>query len=89
MAVDQASTRDGKGEPAITGFVRAVTQPGGMNIDWRRVAATGSIIGGIAVIYGLKTRRWRYIHTSCTVLVIAAEAAAHLKDRYFGAARGT
>jgi hypothetical protein len=37
MAVDQASTKDGEEEPAITGFVRAVTQPGGMNIDWRRV----------------------------------------------------
>jgi hypothetical protein len=89
MAVDQASTKDGEGESAITGFVRAVTQPGGMNIDWRRVGATGSVIGGIAVIYGLRTRRWRYIHTFCTVLVIAAEAAARLKEKHAGAARGT
>jgi hypothetical protein len=43
MAVDQASAKDGEGEPAITGFVRAVTQPGGMNIDWKRVGAAGSI----------------------------------------------
>jgi hypothetical protein len=87
MAVDQASAKDGEGEPAITGFVRAVTQPGGMNIDWRKVGAAASIIGGIAVIHGLNTRRWRHFHTFGVVLVIAAAAASRLKDKHAGAAQ--
>jgi hypothetical protein len=58
-----------------------------MNIDWKRAGAAGSIIGGIAVIHGLRTRRWRYIHNFGVVLVIAAAAAARLKGKYAGAAR--
>jgi hypothetical protein len=39
-----------------------------MNIDWKRVGAAGSVIGGIAIMHGLKSRRWRYIHTAGVTL---------------------
>jgi len=46
-----------------------------MNIDWRRVGAAGSVIGGIATMHGLKTRKWCSIHTFGVVLGIAATVA--------------
>ncbi len=87
MAADLDPAKDGKAKPAITGLVRSVTQPGGMNIDWKKVRAAGAIIGGIAVIHGLKTRKWRYIHTFGVVLGTVAAAAARLKDKYAAAAQ--
>ena len=41
MAVDQAAGQDGKAKAALTKVVRAVTQPGGKDIDWQRVRAVG------------------------------------------------
>ncbi len=87
MAADLDPAKDGKAKPAITGLVRSVTQPGGINIDWKNVRAAGAVISGIAVIHGLKTRKWRYIHTFGLVLGIFAAAAAGLKDKYAGAAQ--
>ncbi len=87
MAADLDSAKDGKAKSAITGLVRSVTQPGGKNIDWRKVRAAGAIIGGIAVIHGLKARKWRYIHIFGVVLGIVAAAAARLKDKSAGAAQ--
>ena len=34
-----------------------------MSTDWKKVGAVGSVIGGIAVLHGLKSRKWRFIHT--------------------------
>jgi hypothetical protein len=51
----------------------------GMNIDWRRVGAAGSVIGGIAIMHGLKSRRWRYLHTFGVVLGIVSTVAPILK----------
>ena len=51
----------------------------GMNIDWRRVGAAGSVIGGIAIMHGLKSRRWRYLHTFGVALGIVATAAPIFK----------
>ena len=85
MAVDEASTKDDTAEPVISRVVRAVTQPGGMNVDWKKVRAGGAVIAGISVIHGLRHRSWRYVHSAGVVLGIAAAAAVRLKDKYAGA----
>ena len=54
-------------------------QQRGVNIDWKRVGAAGSVIGGIAIMHGLKSRRWRYIHTMGVALGIVSTAAPLLK----------
>ena len=82
MAADQVPTQAGDAEPGFARIVRAVTQPGGMDVDWEKVRAAGVIIGSAAAIYGLKNRSWRHVNTAATVLVIGAEVAARLKDRY-------
>jgi hypothetical protein len=87
MAVDEASAKDETAEPRITRVVRAVTQPGGMDIDWTKVRAAGGVIAGLSVIHGLRHDRWRYIHTFGVVLEIGAAAAARLKDKYVVTAR--
>jgi hypothetical protein len=33
--------------PAITKTVRAVTRPGGKDVDWEKVRAVGAIIGAV------------------------------------------
>jgi len=43
-----------------------------LNVDWKRVGAAGSVIGGIAVLHGLKTRKWRSIHSLGVALGIVA-----------------
>lgn len=86
MASDQALAKDKTAGPAIGRVVRAVTQPGGRNIDWKRVRAAGVVISGISVIHGLRRRRWRYVHSFGILLGVAAAAAAHLKDKYAGTA---
>ena len=56
-----------------------------MNINWKRVGAAGSIIGGIAVMHGLRTRKWRYIHTigvALGVIATVAPLAKRAKDIY-------
>ena len=73
---------DETAEPAIARAVRAVTQPGGRNIDWKRVRAAGAVVAGISVLLGVRHRRWRYLHSIGVVLGIAAAAAARLKDKY-------
>lgn len=82
MAVDGAPAKDGTAEPVVARVARAVTQPAGMNIDWRKVRAAGAVIAGMSVILGVRHRRWRYAHTAGVVLGIAAAAAARLKDKY-------
>ncbi len=82
MAVDEAPTKDETAEPVIARVVRAVTQPGGMNVDWKKIRASGAIIAGISVVHGIRHRRWRYIHSFGVVLGIAAAAAARLKNKY-------
>ena len=82
MAGDQASAADETAEPVIARVVRAVTQPGGRDIDWKRVRAAGVAIAAISVILGVRHRRWRYTHSFGVVLGIAAAAAARLKDKY-------
>jgi hypothetical protein len=86
MAADQVPAQTGQAEPTITRIVRAVTQPGGKDVDWEKVRAAGVIVGSLAAIYGLKNRSWRHVNTAATVLVIAAGVAARLKDRYVKAA---
>jgi len=86
MAVDQAAGQDGKAKAALTKVVRAVIQPGGKDIDWQRVRAVGVVIGALAVLHGLKTRTWRYIHTFGAVLVIVSAGAGRLKAKFGGAA---
>jgi hypothetical protein len=86
MAADQVPTKAGDAEPGFTRIVRAVTQPGGMDVDWEKVREVGVIIGAVAAIYGLKNRSWRRINTAATVLVIGCEITARLKDRYVKAA---
>jgi hypothetical protein len=78
MAADQVPRQAGEGEAAITRFVRAVTQPGGRDVDWERVGAVGAIISALIVLHGHQTRSWRYLHTAATVLVIGAAAAGRL-----------
>jgi hypothetical protein len=73
---------DETAEPAIARVVRAVTQPGGRNIDWRKVRAAGAVVAGLSVLLGVRHRRWRYLHSIGVVLGIGAAAAAQLKDKY-------
>jgi hypothetical protein len=82
MAKDEAA------EPAIARVARAVTQPGGRDIDWKKVRAAGVVIAGLSVILGVRHRRWRYTHSIGVVLGIAAAAAARLKDKYVQAPEG-
>jgi len=77
-----ATAKDETAEPAIARVARTVIQPGGMNIDWKKVRAAGAVIAGISVLLGVRHRRWRYTHTVGVVLGIAAAAAARLKDKY-------
>jgi hypothetical protein len=82
MAADQSPEQAGKARAVITRVVRTVTQPGGKDVDWEKVRAVGAIIGALAVIHGLRTRSWRYIHTAAAGLAIGAAAAGRLKNRY-------
>jgi hypothetical protein len=43
-----------------------------VKVDWKRAGAAGSVIGGIAVMHGLKTRKWRSIHSLGVALGVAA-----------------
>jgi hypothetical protein len=85
MTADQYPKQAGKTQSALTRTVQAVTQPGGRDVDWGRVGAVASIVGAVAVIHGLKTRSWRYLHTATVALAIGAAAAGFLKARYAGA----
>ena len=82
VAADQDSTKDQTTESAIARYARAVTQPGGMNIDWPTVRATGDVIAGLCALQGLKYRKWEYVHTFGVVLGIVATAAGLLKKKY-------
>jgi hypothetical protein len=82
MAASQAPAKNGTAESLIVRVVRTVTQPGGRNIDWKRVRAAGAVIAGISVILGIRHRRWRYTHSVGVGLGVAAAALARLKDKY-------
>jgi len=82
MTTDQSPKQAGKAQAALTKTVQAVTQPGGKDVDWGKVGALGSIVGSVAVIHGLKTRSWRYLHTAAVALAIGAAVAGRLKSRY-------
>ena len=85
MTADQSPKQAGKAEAGLTRTVRAVTQPGGKDVDWGKVGAVGSIVGAVAVIHGLNTRSWRYLRTAAVALAIGAGVAGFLKARYAGA----
>ena len=82
MAAYQAPTRDQTVESVLARYARAVTQPGGMNIDWPRVRATGEVIAGLTAIHGLRYRKWEYVHTFGVVLGFVATALGLLKKKY-------
>jgi hypothetical protein len=82
MAANGPSATNHPAEPAIARAIRAVTQPGGMDINWKKVRAAGAVIAGLSVILGIRHRRWRYTHTFGVILGVAAAAAARLKDKY-------
>ena len=82
MTADQSPKQAEKAEAALTRTVRAVTQPGGKEVDWARVGAVGSIVGAVAVIHGLNTRSWRYLRIAAVALAIGAGVAGFLKARY-------
>ena len=87
MTTDQSPKQAGKAQAALTKTVRAITQPGGKDVDWERVGAVGSIVGAVAVIHGLKTRSWRYLHTAAVALAIGAAVAGRLRAKYAGASQ--
>jgi len=82
MTADQSPDQAGNAQTALTRTVRAVTQPGGKDVDWGKVGAVGSIVGAVAVIHGLNTRSWRYLRTAAVALAIGAGVAGFLKARY-------
>jgi hypothetical protein len=82
MAVDEASAKDETAGSAIARVARALAQPGGADIDWKKVQAAGAVIAGTSVILGARHRQWRYAHTVGVVLGIAAAAAGALKYWY-------
>jgi hypothetical protein len=85
MTADQSPKHAGNAQTALTRTVRAVTQPGGKDVDGAKVGAVGSIVGAVAVIHGLNTRSWRYLRTAAVALAIGAGVAGFLKARYAGA----
>ena len=85
MEAEQSPRQAGKAQAVITSLVCAVTRPGGKDIDWEKVRAVGAIVGAVAVIHGLKNRRWRYTHSAAAALAIGAAAAGRLKSKYAGA----
>jgi hypothetical protein len=87
MTADQSPKQTGKVQAALTKTVRAVTQPGGRDVDWEKIGAIGSIVGAVAVIHGLKTRSWRYLHTAAVALAIGAAVAGRLRAKYAGASQ--
>jgi hypothetical protein len=50
-----------------------------VKINWRMVGGAGSIVGGIAVMHGLKSRKWRYLHTFGLALGLVATVAPMVK----------
>jgi hypothetical protein len=77
--------KDETAESAIAGAVRTVTQPGGMNIDWRKVSAAGAVIAGMSTIFGLQHRTWRYTRRFGVLLAAVAATVGSLKDRFVAA----
>jgi len=43
------------------------------------MGAVGGLIGALTVIFGLRSRSWRYVHTAAGVLALGAAAAGRLK----------
>jgi hypothetical protein len=83
MATDEAlKDAETAGAGMIAGFARSVTRPGGMNMNWVKVRAGGAVIAGIALLHGVKGRKWRYIHTLGVVIGVAAATATILQNKY-------
>jgi len=82
MTADQSAKQAGKAQAALTKTVLTVTRPGGMDVDWGKVDAVSSIAGAVAVLHGVKTRSWRYLHTAAVALAMGAAAAGWLKNKY-------
>lgn len=70
-------------------IVRAITRPGGINIDWARVRAGSAAIAGLALLHGVRHRSWRYVHTLAVVVGVAAAGATVLQKKETRAARQT
>jgi hypothetical protein len=87
MTAEQPAKQAGTAQAAFTKTVRTITQPGGMDVNWGKVGAVSSIVGAVAVLHGLKTRSWRYLHTATVALVIGAAVAGRLKAKYAGASQ--
>jgi hypothetical protein len=87
VAADQALTRGQTAESVLAKYARTVTQPGGRNIDWPRVRATGEVIAGLTAIHGLRYRKWEYVHTFGVVLGLVATTLGLLKKKYGEAPR--
>ena len=74
-----ASKKDGA-RSALSGLAQSVTQPGGMDVDWVKVRSAGAAIAGLALLHGVGSRRWRYMHTVGVVVGVAAALATILKN---------
>ena len=83
MTAESAGQAD-MAQPVVTRVVRAVTWPGGRDVDWEKVRAVGAIVGALIVLYGVKTRSWRYVRNAAEVLAVGSAAAGFLKHRYPG-----
>jgi hypothetical protein len=59
-----------------------------VNIDSKRIGAVGSIIAALAVLHGLRSRRWRYIHTFGVGLGVASAVLPLLEGRPHRSAAG-
>jgi hypothetical protein len=79
--------KDQTAESAIARYARAVVQPGGMDIDWRKIGAAGDVIAGLTAIHGLRHRKVQLVHTVGVVLGFVAVAAGLLKNKYGEAPR--
>jgi len=89
-AVSDAATREGGKHGSWPGLeqggereaggcrLRAAAAQQADKIDWAKVGAACTVIGGIAVIHGMRHHRWLYIHTIGVVLGIAAAIAPPL-----------
>ena len=88
MATDQAlKNTDAARSGRAAHFARAVTHPGGMDIDWSKVRAGSAAVAGLALLHGVRHRRWRYIHIAAVLVGVAAATATVLQKNGASAAQ--
>jgi len=88
MATDQAlKNTDAARSGRAAHFARAVTHPGGMDIDWSKVRAGSAAVAGLALLHGVRHRRWRYIHIAAVLVGVAAATATVLQKNAASAAQ--